>query len=906
MISIRDFQEIFKVLPTAGLILVPNCPKFTVAAVNDAYLALIDFSEEELIGKNFAAIYSPTPFLNWEKSILKVLNSKFADKISSEQHVHYSNDNQDVRRHFEMSNVPILNKEKEVSYIVCSFIEVTDRVADEARSQAEIQEGRDLQLLRAHQQYKTILENIEGVLWELNLETHVLTLTNEQHKPILGYSMAEWQSAQDFWKRKLHPSDRELVAAYLGAKQYKAKTFNFECRMESAGGRYVWLKNFVSVIADEGKPVVLRGLMVDVSENKRLNNVEYFEKKILKLNAKKGAKVASILTAFLLGLEEILPDFKCSIHQVRHNRIYNWAAPSLPRSYINAMDGLLLNKSIGSCGASAFLRQAVIVHDIKYDLRWAKSRDAALAANLRACWSYPVINTEGEVMATLGFYSSEPKSPKECEDVIIQRAKILLKIILESRIHSDHLEGSVKLLNEGQHVAKFGNWEWDTHTDMVTWSDYLYEIYGLDKTKDKITFEGYLDYLHHEDKERVSANIGGVLSTKKDVAYEERIIRPDGEVRHLKSWCKLKLGEQGEVISVVGACLDITESRKTEQDLLANEAKLRDLVDSQTNFVVRIDLKGRFTYCNKKYEEVFGWCAEGADFIGSESIKTVFPRHLKQVFDVAEQCLMQPDTVYQVEIDNIASDGRVIHTLWDIVCLTDKRGGPGELQAIGLDITDWKLKKAGTTIDFSERKLTEPNPQVMHERYRDLFQHSPQPMWVYEVDTLRFIDVNEAAIKCYGYSREEFLSANTAMIKLAEDMHRYLKVMESANQEKNMVFQGVFRHQHKNGEVLHMDIRSNPMKFNDKETYLVLASDITARLNYFEGIERQNEKLKEIAWMQSHVVRAPLTRMMSLIDLLKMEETVNSHHDQLFDYLLSSAIELDEIVKDISVKTPKV
>jgi PAS domain S-box-containing protein len=906
MISTSDFQDIFKVLPTAGLILIPNCPKFTVAAVNYAYLALTDFSEEELLGKGFSAIYSPSPFLIWEKSILKVLNCKVADKISTIQHVNHSNEDQDVMRHFEMYNVPILNKEQEVSYIVCTFIEVTDHVLGRTIAQDDVEKGKDLELLHAHQQYKTILENVGGVLWELNVETQVLTLTNELHKPILGYSMAEWQSAPDFWKRKLHPSDRELVSAYLGAQRYKARTFKFECRMASADGRFVWLRNFVSVIADVGKPLVLRGLMVDVSENKRLNNVEYFEKKILRLNAKKGSKIAYILTAFLLGLEEILPDFRCSIHQVMNNRIYNWAAPSLPRSYMNSMDGLLLSKCVGSCGASAFLRQAVFVHDIKYDLRWAKSRDVALAANLRACWSYPVINAEGEVMATLGFYCCEPKLPSDNEALIIQRANILLKIILESRIISNQLEGSVMLLNEGQHVAKFGNWEWDTQTDVVKWSDYLYEIYGLDKNLDKITFEGYLDYLHHEDKERVSANIGGVLSTKQEIAYEERIIRPDGEVRHLKSWCKLKLGEQGEVISVLGASLDITESRKTENDLLANEAKLRDLVDSQTNFVVRIDFKGRFTYCNRKFQEVFGWCTEGADIIGSDSVKTILPHHLKQVFDVAEQCLMQPDTVYQIEIDNIASDGRVIHTLWDIVCLTDKSGGPGELQAIGLDITEWKLKKAGIIVDFAERKISGANPQVMHERYRDLFQHSPQPMWVYEVDTLRFIDVNEAAIKCYGYSREEFLSANTTMIKLAEDMHRYLKVMESANQEKNMVFQGVFRHQHKNGEVLHMDIRSNPMKFNDKETYLVLASDITARLNYFEGIERQNEKLKEIAWMQSHVVRAPLTRMMSLIDLLKMEERVNSHHDQLFDYLLSSAIELDEIVKDISVKTPKV
>ncbi|WP_432710783.1 PAS domain S-box protein [Pedobacter sp.] len=907
MISTRDFKEIFKVLPTASLIIAPNCPKFTVTAVNDAYLALTELSEKELLGKDFTAAFSHSQYLDWKKSVIKVLNSKTADKISTVRYVTHSKNDQDVvTRHVEIANVPILNPNNEVSHIVCSFVEIPDYNGMDAISQPQTHWESEPELLRAHQQYQTILENIDGVLWELNIETQALTLTNEYHRPILGYSKAEWQSSKEFWKRHLHPSDRELVSGYFDAQHYKSGTFNFECRMANADGRYVWLKNFVTVIADNEQPVILRGLMIDISENKRLNNVEYFEKKILKLNAKRGSKVENILTAYILGLEEILPDFRCTIHRVMHGRIYNWASPSLPRSYINAIDGLLLSKSIGSCGAAAYLRQSVIVHDIKYDLRWQKTSVMALATGLRACWSYPVINTEGEVMATLGFYSSEPRSPSENEEIIIKRAIAFLKVILESRIYSDQLEGNVKLLEEGQHLAKFGNWTWDTHTDVVRWSDYMFEIYGLDKNKDKITFEEYLNLLHHEDKERVSISIGGVLSTKKDIEYETRIVRPDGEVRLLKSWCKLKMGEHGEVISMLGACLDITDSRKAEQDVSANEAKLRDLVDSQTNFVVRVDLKGNFTYCNKKYEEVFGSCTEGADVFGSKYVKSVFPRHFKMVFDVAEKCLMQPGNVYQVEIDSITLEGRVIHTLWDMVCLTDKRGGPYELQAIGIDITEWKQKKSDVIGDVAGRKAIDAKSKAMHERYRDLFLHSPQPMWVYEVDTLRFIDVNEAAIKCYGYSREEFLSADTVMIKLAEDMHRYLEVTESANQEKNRVFQGVFRHQHKNGEVLHMDIRSNQMRFNDKDIYLVLASDITARINYFEGIERQNEKLKEIAWMQSHVVRAPLTRMMSLIDLLKMEESRNSENNLLFEYLLSSAIELDEIVKDISVKTPKV
>ena len=1017
MMSVKNFQAIFKLLPTPGLILLPDGPGFPIVAVNDAYLDLTNISEKELIGKDFtenASVKSSYQLLNWRKAILRVLKSKSADKISTELCVGLSTEHSRVTTYFELSNVPSLNENGEIDYIFCSFVDVTERVALHAKYRA----ARD-ELKRNEQLENAIVQNTDGVLWEMMLETQELNFSSEQVKPILGHSMSEWRSKPAFWKKHLHPHDREMVTNYLRKGSYKTDKFTFECRVARADGRYVWLKNFVSVIADEGKPPMLRGLMVDISEKKRLNDFEYFEKKILRLNAKMGAKVQHLLTAFSLGLEEILPEVRCAIHEVRNNRIYNWAAPSLPRSYINALDGLSLSKSVGSCGASSFLRQTVIVHDIENDLRWLKTREVALASNLRACWSYPVMNNDGEVMATLGLYCSLPKSPNEKEALLIQRANGILKIILENRIYTDRLQENTILMNQSQHLAKFGNWSWDVNNDVLVWSDTMYTIYGRDKRKGDITFESYLNCLHYEDKEKVSAGIGGVLSTKKGIEFEERIIRPDGEVRHLKSWCKVKLGENGETISLYGACLDITEAIKTDKKLLDNEIKLRSLVDSQTNFVIKVDFKGNYTYCNPKYEELFGWAANGERLVGNNCMKTVFSNHHQQVFDIAEQCLIQPDTVYQLEVDKIGMDGKVINTLWDFVCLTDERGNPKEIQGIGIDITAWKskneklserfqyadhgtnamydwdiqadhitwsdsyyvtyghpknkekyplerwaaevhdddadrillalkevlanvekhswfadyqFKKAdGTCVwievighiireetsglavrmvgvirDISQRKASESKLNVLHEHYHDLFQHSPQPMWVYEVDTLKFVDVNEAAIKCYGYSREEFLSANTSMIKLAEDMHRYLQVMESANQEKSMVFQGVFRHQNKDGEVLHMDIRSNPIKVNDKETYLVLASDITDRLNYFEGIEKQNEKLKEIAWMQSHVVRAPLTRMMSLIDLLKNDETVNADNDQLFEYLLSSALELDEIVKDISVKTAKV
>ena len=81
------------------------------------------------------------------------------------------------------------------------------------------------------------------------------------------------------------------------------------------------------------------------------------------------------------------------------------------------------------------------------------------------------------------------------------------------------------------------------------------------------------------------------------------------------------------------------------------------------------------------------------------------------------------------------------------------------------------------------------------------------------------------------------------------------------------------------------------------------SQDISERMTHLKAIEAQNKQLQEIAWIQSHIVRAPLARIMGLINLLKIEEEIPVDMKQLLEYILSSAKEFDEIIKTISNKS---
>ncbi len=192
------------------------------------------------------------------------------------------------------------------------------------------------------------------------------------------------------------------------------------------------------------------------------------------------------------------------------------------------------------------------------------------------------------------------------------------------------------------------------------------------------------------------------------------------------------------------------------------------------------------------------------------------------------------------------------------------------------------------------------------KRYSNLFHLSPQPMWVYDQETLMFIQVNNAAIRNYGYTEEEFLRMTIKDIRPAEDIPVLEEFIDFGKQNNQLFSQSVFRHKKKNGDIIQVEIQSNPVYFNKIKARLVLANDITEKVQYIKAIEEQNKKLHDIAWTQSHIVRAPLARMMGIVNLVKEFKMTTSECEELLTHFIDSGNELDNIIRDITEKTEPV
>lgn len=145
-------------------------------------------------------------------------------------------------------------------------------------------------------------------------------------------------------------------------------------------------------------------------------------------------------------------------------------------------------------------------------------------------------------------------------------------------------------------------------------------------------------------------------------------------------------------------------------------------------------------------------------------------------------------------------------------------------------------------------RSTPPRSETSEEIFRLLFHHHPIPMWVYDLKTLAYLEVNNAAVEKYGYSREEFLSMTLKEIRPPEDVARLIN--DAGKKRPELQHSGEWRHQLKDGRTIDVEINSHTLEFNGHKAALVMAQDITERkqaVELLQSSERRYRRLFEAA-----------------------------------------------------------
>lgn len=133
----------------------------------------------------------------------------------------------------------------------------------------------------------------------------------------------------------------------------------------------------------------------------------------------------------------------------------------------------------------------------------------------------------------------------------------------------------------------------------------------------------------------------------------------------------------------------------------------------------------------------------------------------------------------------------------------------------------------GAIQDISASKAAAEKLEESEQRYLLIFDRNPHPLWVYDQETLRFLAVNEMAIRQYGYTREEFLAMTIEDIRPSEDVDLLRKSLHERDETPEAQTFGTFRHRKKTGEIIEVEISSSEVTFQGRQAGLVLAVDVT-------------------------------------------------------------------------------
>ena len=345
-------------------------------------------------------------------------------------------------------------------------------------------------------------------------------------------------------------------------------------------------------------------------------------------------------------------------------------------------------------------------------------------------------------------------------------------------------------------------------------------------------------------------------------------------------------------VYIIHTVQDITAEVRTQEELKHKASivkeKFENLVQSIDGIFWEADAQTiAFTYISPQVEHILGYTPEKWMDEPEFWQKHVFPEDLDEAINFCRAMTLAGED-HRFEYRMMKANGEIIW-LEDIVSVITVNGKPGLLRGLMVDIT--QKKQAEQILKASEKK------------YELLFQTSPLSKWIYDIDTYQILDVNETAVSHYGYSREEFLKMTINDISCSGDKPGLFEAVHFAEKYAQMFSRGVHRHEKKNGDILHVEIQKNIIDFNGSMAALILSNDISDRVQSIMALEEQNQKLKDIAFMQSHIVRAPLARMMEIVNLFEEVEKPSPEFGELMKYFVASGKELDNILRDIVVKT---
>jgi two-component system cell cycle sensor histidine kinase/response regulator CckA len=279
----------------------------------------------------------------------------------------------------------------------------------------------------------------------------------------------------------------------------------------------------------------------------------------------------------------------------------------------------------------------------------------------------------------------------------------------------------------------------------------------------------------------------------------------------------------------VRECKQRVARRKAEQALRESELRFRRLAESGLVGIIVAEVSGRILEANHAFLNMVGYSREELAS-GLVNWAELTPPEWRSLNPQVMEDLRTSGVARPWEKEYVRKDGGRVPVL---VCVATFESDKNI--SLVIDLTERKQAE-------SARRHAEEALRASEVRYRALFDNSPLPKWVYDVGTLRFLAVNETAVRAYGYSRDEFLGMTIKDIRPPEDVPRLVSDIQNLTADDRI---GVWRHRKKDGTEFDAEIHAHTFEQDGRACRLIVAQDVTERRRLEEQL-RQAQKMEAV------------------------------------------------------------
>ncbi len=393
--------------------------------------------------------------------------------------------------------------------------------------------------------------------------------------------------------------------------------------------------------------------------------------------------------------------------------------------------------------------------------------------------------------------------------------------------------------------------------------------------------------IHPDDLQRVSAEVRGYTESGDDHFQQEyRIVSRDGSIRWVDDRTAVERNADGEVTHYLGIVIDISERKHAEHALRLANRQLRMISECNQALIRASDEIDLLTTVCGIVVEVGAYRMAWVGYAEHDQSRSVRPvahagheagylDHLNTTWADSERGHGANGIAIRsglpCVIQDIASDPRFAPWRADAaergyaaLCALPLRHGDGILGALSiyssaLDAFDTDevalLSELVDDLGFGitvlrtriDREQADRALRESEARYRLLFDSNPHPMWVYDLETLAFLTVNDAAVSKYGYAREEFLQMTVVDLRVGDDTPIPIEdIVAVEDVDEAIDSAGVWQHLRKDRTIIDVEIVAHAISYQGRRAELVLADDITERRRSEQALLESELKYREL------------------------------------------------------------